>query len=399
MDGSLVLARLRALPAGGRLLGALEGLSGLHLVGGAVRDLLLEGPPPRDLDLVAEADGVAVASVLAERLGVAAPVVHGRFGTADLVGAGVNVATARAESYPRPGALPDVRAGTIEEDMGRRDFTVNAIAVGISEDRLGAVNAAPLALEDLGERRLRVLHAASFVDDPTRLVRLARYAARLGFRVEDETRALAAEAFAAGAPAAAGRARMGSELLLALREPDPVAALVCLRSLAGDVVLDPGLVVDESLLLRAAALLPGDPLVLLAALALEVPRAELRTWLEAVHLSEAGVVLDAVHDPTGLARELRAASAPSALWRAARRRTPQAVALAGAVGGAEDAARHWLDELRHVRLQIGGADLLVAGIPQGPEIGERLEAALAAKLDRGLETREEELAAALEGRG
>ena len=399
MDASSVLERLRALPAGARLLDALDGLTGVHLVGGAVRDLLV-GRSPRDLDLVAEEEGVAVAEELARRWGAPPPVVHGRFGTATVDG--VNVATARAESYPRPGALPEVRAGTLDEDMARRDFTVNAIAVGVSPDVLGRVHAVPGALEDLDARRLRVLHDASFLDDPTRLTRLARYAGRLGFEVEEGTARLAREAFAAGAPATAGRARMGNELLLALHEPDPIAALTALRDLAAPTPLDPpGFDVDPDLMTRAAALLPGDPLVLLAAATVGVERDELAEWLGAIHLSEAPVVLDAVDDPAGLAASLRAASRPSELWRLLHRRTSQAVALAGAVGkgeGAEAAARLWLDDLRHVRLAITGDDLLRAGVPQGRDIGEGLDRALARKLDGEAPTREEELAAALEGR-
>ena len=390
-----VLERLRGLPAGARLLDALDGLTGLHLVGGAVRDLLLDAQP-RDLDVVAEHDGPGVASELARRLGGPAPVVHGRFGTAAVDG--INVATARAESYARPGALPDVRPGTIDEDMARRDFGVNAIAVGISPDRRGETHAAPGALEDLWARRLRVLHEDSFVDDPTRLVRLARYAARLGFAIEDRTADLARAAFGTGAPATAGRARMGNELLLALREPDPVAALAALRTLADGAPIDPGLAVDEALLRRAAGLLPGDPLVLLAALTRGVPTAELHQWLADIHLQDAGAVLDATQDPLGLAAALRAASRPSDVWRLLRRRTPQAAALAGALG-AEEPARRWLEELRAVRLQIDGSDLLRAGVPQGREIGARLDAALARKLDDGLDGRAEELGAALEGPG
>lgn len=403
-----ILDRLRDLPAGARLLGAVEGLPGLHLVGGAVRDLLL-GIEPRDLDLIAEGDAPGVAAELARRLGAPAPVVHGRFGTATVDG--VNVATARAESYPRPGALPDVRPGTVEEDMARRDFTVNAIAVGVSADRLGAVHAAPGAFDDLEARRLRVLHDQSFLDDPTRLFRLARYAARLGFAVEERTRALAAEAFASGAPATAGRARTGNELLLALREPEPVAALVALRDLARDAPLDPGLDVDEALLRRVAGVLArepaapfapaaraGDPLALLAVLTRSVPRDALRAWLADVHHPEARTVLDAVEDPEGLAAAMRAARQPSELWRLLRRRSPAAVALAAAVGDAEEPARRWLGDLRHVRLTIGGDDLLREGIAAGPEVGRRLEAALVRKLDEGLATPAEELAAALGAR-
>ena len=392
-----MLRRLADLPDGARLLAALDGVAGVHLVGGAVRDLLLGGGAPRDLDLVAEEDGVAVARQLASRLGAALDVVHDRFGTAMLDGAGVNVATARAESYSRPGALPDVRPGTLEDDMARRDFTVNAIAVGVSPDRRGVVHSAPGAFEDLRSGSLRVLHDASFVDDPTRLLRLARYAARLGFAVEPGTAGLARDAFASGAPETAGRARMGSELMLLLREPEPIRALAVLRELAGDAPLDPGLEVDVPLLQAVDQLLPRDPLALLAALARPVDQAGLAVWLGDIHLSEARAVLDAVSDPEGLARSLAEAARPSDRWRLLRRRSPQAAALAGAVGAFE-AARQWLERERFVRLEIGGDDLMREGIAEGPEIGARLDVALARKLDEGLASREEELAAALEAR-
>src|SRR5690606_38061125 len=114
--------------------GALDGLRRVHLVGGAVRDLLLDRTP-REIDLLAEEDGVAVARELARRLDGALR-VHDTFGTAT-VEAGdlrLDVATARAETYPRPGALPELRPGTVAEDMARRDFTVNAIAVGLTDD-------------------------------------------------------------------------------------------------------------------------------------------------------------------------------------------------------------------------------------------------------------------------
>ncbi len=103
---------------------------------------------------------------------------HERFGTAlvEWDGGRIDVATRRAESYPAPGALPEVRAGTEQEDLERRDFTVNAIAVRLGGERRGEVRAVPDALGDLEHGRLRVLHEQSFTDDPTRLLRMARYA-------------------------------------------------------------------------------------------------------------------------------------------------------------------------------------------------------------------------------
>jgi tRNA nucleotidyltransferase (CCA-adding enzyme) len=391
----------------------------VFLVGGAVRDLLL-GFEPRELDLVVEGSGDRVADELRRRLGGFGR-VHSRFGTATVStrdGMRVDVAGARAESYARPGALPDVRPGTVADDMRRRDFTVNAIAVGISEDRLGEIHMFPGADEDLRAGVLRVLHDRSFLDDPTRLLRLVRYATRLGFALEPQTERLAREAFATGAPETAGVARMGNELMLLLAEPSAVEALVLLRDLGGAAVTPanaerpsdsaPGrtrgrsalLRVDVGLLRRALALRPEDARqdrLLLAAAARHVERKQLRAWLAGMHLGrgEIDVVVDAAADPEGLAARMKAAERPSELAQVLRRLPAEAVVLAGAFG-AEEPARRWLEELRWVKLRIGGEDLISAGIPRGPEIGRRLDAALARKLDDGLASRDDELAAALE---
>ena len=416
-----VLAGLEALPHGARLLRALEGsdpavaargrraprvegaLGGVHLVGGAVRDLL-RGEEPRELDLLVEPGslgegswaGPAVADELKRRLDGVGHVQHDRFGTAALElrdGTAVDVATSRTERYPEPGTLPKVEPADVAADMARRDFTTNAIAVGISGDRRGAVHHAQHALEDLEARRLRVLHDASFLDDPTRLVRLARYATRLRFEVEPHTRRLAEEAVAAGAQTTAGVARMGAELLLLLGEPDPVDALLELDGLGA---LDPDLHFEEGILRDALLLLPEDGSrvhLLLAALARDADAKRLKSWLAGIHLRGADTVLDAARGPEELAAAMRGA-APSELHRLLHRLPPEAVALAGALG-AEDEARAWLGRHRRVHLRITGDDLVRAGVPQGPEIGRRLQRALARKLDEGLDSREDELAAAL----
>jgi tRNA nucleotidyltransferase (CCA-adding enzyme) len=384
---------------GGRRAPRVEGaLSGVHLVGGAVRDLLL-GREPAEWDLVAEAEGRAVADEIRRRLG-GYDRVHERFGTASVEtrdGLRIDVATARAEDYPAPGALPVVRAGSLADDMARRDFTVNAIAVGLSPDRRGLVHRADDALEDLEAGRLRVLHDRSFLDDPTRLLRLVRYAARLGFVVEPHTLALAREAIAADAPRTAGVARMGNELMKLLREEPPVAiaALAFLRDLGLHSELD----IDEARLARAVALLPEGArrdLVLLGALAHRIERKQLRSWLAGMHLpaGDAGIVDHAARDPEGLAAAMHAAQRPSELHAALARRPDEAVAVAGAFG-AEEAARRWFGGVRDVRLEITGDDLLEAGVRQGREIGRRLDAALVHKLDVGAATREDELRAAL----
>lgn len=402
-----VLDRLTGLTQGSRLLDALIGLQGLHLVGGAVRDLALDRTP-RELDLVAEHDGPVVARELARRLGGELR-VHDTFGTATVTAPGLSldVATARAESYPAPGALPVVRGGSIEEDMARRDFSVNAIAVGVSPDVRGEVHAFPGAVEDLQAGRLRVLHDGSFVDDPTRLIRLARYGIRLGLVLHPRTEQLARAAFADDAPATAGVARMARELWLLLSEPDPVRCLLLLADLAGGEMDDnpgpiplPGmqLVVEPSIVNDTRGLLPKDAAhehALLATIVSERDPAALRAWLDAAHVTRPEIVLDAARDPAALAQAMWVAKRPSELAAAVRGRSVEAVAVAGACGP-KDEARRWLDELRHVRLDITGDDLLAAGVEQGPEIGRRLSAALAKKLDGEIPTRDEQLAAALE---
>src|SRR5215210_94617 len=217
-DGSRVspddlLERLRDLPGAAPVFDALADVPGVWVVGGAVRDALL-GRHPRDLDLVVEGDAAAAARRLGED-----PVLHDRFGTATALGE-VNVAASRRERYERPGALPEVKLGVpIREDLARRDFSVNAIAVRLAD---GALETHPGALEDLEARRLRALHERSFLDDPTRLLRLVRYAARLRFQIEEDTRAWTFAAVAAGALDTVSPPRLGAELRLLLGEPQPI---------------------------------------------------------------------------------------------------------------------------------------------------------------------------------
>ena len=388
--------RLRSLPGAGRLLDAFAGEHDVWVVGGAVRDILL-GRRPVELDFVVEGDAAAVARRAAKRLSGWA-IVHTRFGTTNVEAPGLrfDLGAARRERYPRPGALPEVALGaSLAEDLARRDFTVNAIAVRLDD---GEVVAHPSALQDLRDGVLRVLHDGSFLDDPTRLLRLARYSARLGFRAEEHTDALAHEAIAAGAPATVTGPRLGAELRLLAREPQPAGVSELEARGLGAAVLHPAFAVDAGIVERALALCPADgrrDLLALAACCLEVPPAELLARLDtlAFPASERGPLAAAAAHAKALAEALSGADRPSGVWLLLRREPVESVALAGALGP-EAAARRWLQELRHVRLQIGGTDLLAEGL-EGPRIGRALDAAMAAALDGGAPGREGQLAAAL----
>jgi tRNA nucleotidyltransferase (CCA-adding enzyme) len=418
----IVLERLQWLPGGEALLKVVTERGDVELVGGAVRDLLL-GREPRELDVVVSGEGVSfaraapmLAGELASQLNVVAgedvAVVdeHERFITATVRwdAQQIDIATRRAESYLAPGALPDVRAGTPEEDLQRRDFTVNAIAVSLGGAHRGALRHAPGALEDLAAGRLRVLHDASFIDDPTRLLRLARYTARLRFEVEDHTATLAAAAVAGRALDTVSGARIGAELRLALAEDDAVAALGAMDDLGLLSALHPRLRLEEPIVLGALALLPEDgrrDLLLMAALALPLvlradgdPGVELNALLNRWEFSagDRDRVVGGAQAVVRLLHDLCMAESPSQLRAIVGSAPIEAVALAGAHGNAE-AARSWLEDVRLLRLQIDGADLIAAGIPEGPEIGQRLEAVLKLRLDGELAGgREAELKVALD---
>ena len=387
---------VRALPAAKPLLAHLDEGAGVHLTGGAVRDLLLGGAP-FDLDLVVEGDASAFAAALGGEFKA-----HDRFGTSTVVldGFAYDIVRARRETYARPGALPDVEPARLDEDLRRRDFTVNAMAIALAGESPGKLSAVAHALEDLDARRLRVLHDASFIDDPTRLFRLARYASRLGFEIEPHTRALAIDAIDAGAVGTVSGSRLGAELRLLARERDAVHALIGLRELGLDRPLHPGFgLYDEALARRALALLAADarPDRLVLALASRgVPGRELPALLDwlAFEAGDRQAIVAAATRAEELARALAGAESPSEIAAAAAGAPVELVALAGALGP-EGQAREWLDHLRHVRLSIDGRDLLAAGVPEGPAIGRGLRAALAAKLDRRACDRRQELAEAL----
>ncbi len=355
-------SRIEALPgfAAVRDAAARAGVDA-YLVGGAVRDALL-GDARADLDVVVDGDHRALLEALEGE-----SKSHDRFGTATLRtdSGSIDIARARAESYPQPGSLPEVRPAGIHDDLARRDFTINAMAVPVAEP--GRLLDSHGGLDDLRSGLLRVLHRESFTDDPTRALRAARYAGRLGLVVEDETMAglRAADLSTVSAErrqaelrrlAADHRPRRGFELL-------DEWGLLTLGSGAGELI-------D-----RIAELLAAAP------------------WSGVADPADA--ILAAVDGSSTVARDLAVAkpSKASEIVAVAQGHSGVDLALARAAGA------EWLDryvaELRDVRLAITGDDLLAAGVPQGPAVGRGLEAALRAKLDGEATTRERELEVAL----
>jgi len=220
----------RGLPEGVRqVLDSLAqeyGQGAIYLVGGSVRDALLGEASP-DVDLVLEGvEPARVARFLTDRFG-GSHGVHYSFGTAHArldLGIEVDLATAREEEYPEPGALPRVRSSTLARDLARRDFTVNAMAYQIAPAPRKLID--PYGgLDDLDRKLLRPLHPLSFVEDPSRIVRGVRLAARLGFRFGEEAERQMEQVRRLDKVPRAANSRLRRELLLLLREPSPLQAL------------------------------------------------------------------------------------------------------------------------------------------------------------------------------
>ena len=338
----------------------------VYLVGGAVRDALL-GEARADLDLVVEGDPLALARALGNDLRS-----HERFATATVRrdGLEIDVARARAESYPHPGALPEVRPADLAQDLARRDFSINAIAVAVEEP--GTPIDPQAGVTDLGSGVLRALYPGSLADDPTRALRAARYAARLGLEVE---------------PSTLEQIRSADLLTVSADRVDAE-----LRKLAAETEARRGfeLLAEWGLLALGEGV--GELIEAVGRLVAAPPWAGIVTAPETILAAlDAGTV--------GRARELLgpAPDSPSAAVEATRGCSLAELALARALGAG------WIDRLvgewRQVELEIGGDDLLAAGVPEGEAVGRGLAAALRAKLDGRAHGRDEELSVALDAAG
>jgi len=371
----------------------------VYLVGGAVRDLLL-GRAAVDLDLAVEGDGVAFGRALARQLGATAR-VHERFGTAALEladGSRFDIASTRAETYEAAGALPRVTRSSLAPDLARRDFTINAMALRISPGRPALVD--PFGgRQDIERRLIRMLHPGSPKDDPTRAFRAVRYANRLRFRIESKTRDWIAGALESGAFEAISGDRLRRELVLLFSEENRARAVALLLRVGLFCALEPTLSRDRRLLscLRRAEKIagrhPGKTTWFLYLL----------VW--AGGLDDGGVLrlcrrlALAGEDEAAL---LRWPATLADLTAEASRITPSH-ALGRGLSRDEIGAVAALTASRRLeralaaletRLAVRGRDLLAAGVPAGPRVGQALRATLAALRD-GRISRKEELAFAL----
>ena len=379
-----------------------------YLVGGPVRDLLL-GAPVNDLDISVVGSAPSLAHKLANTLG-GRLTVHPRFRTAALWLPGnisVDLVTARRETYSRPGALPDVAPSSIADDLSRRDFTINAMAIPLCGDDRDLVDPCN-GRADLKAGLIRTLHPQSFQDDPTRIFRAVRYEQRFGFRIDDSTLTDLQSALHGGAVATLSGPRIDRELRRIIREPAPLPALRRATSLGALAAIHPAMPTMDhwDALENWSSVPPGAepanrswPLCWDAALfwTLTADQVASLSFRNPARTRLARYIESLKENlPKLSALRLAPSHVCALLDDPSLDRNPFAipaltVALAFAKPPAAERIRRYLTEWRDLRPRVDGLFLLQSGVPAGPAVGQALRALRIARLDGVANSRDDEV--------
>lgn len=390
-----------------------------YVVGGFVRDTILGVKPAGDLkfdlDFVVE-NGSAIK--LAERLALKYPnmfevlVSHERFQTATLSSPipsvrEIDLSTARTEYYEFPAALPVVEASSLRQDIYRRDFTINSLAVCLhpAKDKFGELIDMYNGFEDLEKKVIRILHPFSFIEDPTRIVRAVRFAAKLGFHLEPKTRYRACRGISVGLFNGLGGVRLKEEIRYILESDKRLEALDLLERLGGGLrflheKLKYG--AKSKVHIRRAERLLGHYevkdvwIVYLGILLVRLTKARLQEALDRLLLSNhhkeiiskaKAIELSLGHKSKSLKR--------SEIYKLFKDQPDETLAIIGSLAAPGTKVRRmvllYLNELSSIQLSIDGTYLIDMGVPQGPKIGALLTCALEAKLDGLISSKEDEI--------
>jgi tRNA nucleotidyltransferase (CCA-adding enzyme) len=370
----------------------------LYLVGGVVRDLFLERAN-FDFDLVVEGDAIALARKLA-RDSRAKLTVHTRFGTAklDYPGFSLDLATARLETYSRPGALPTVKPGNLADDLIRRDFSINAMALHLNPQSFGELVDLYHGKEDLDKKVIRILHPRSFTDDATRILRAIRYEQRLGFKLDVETEKLFRRDVAMLDTISGDRKR--HELELILKEDEPERILRRAEELGVLSQLHPSLKGNGRLTKAFAQARQMGKRISLSALYLclliyNLNEKENEEFI--LHLNFSKNPVQAMRQTLQLKAQLHNLSTaglkPSDIYQLLQGYSTTAIQANALACESPIASQHlnlYLNKLRYVKPLLDGRDLKKMGVPAGPRIGEVLNTIQKAKLDGKVRTRQDE---------
>ncbi len=374
-----------------------------YLVGGTVRDMIL-GYANFDLDLVIEGNAVKLAQHIA-KASQAKLITHPRFGTAKLSYSDftLDMTTARGETYARPGALPEVTPGTINDDLFRRDFSINAMAISLNKNNYGELIDPYQGKRDLEHRFIRILHPGSFRDDATRIIRATRYEQRLGFKIEPQTFQLLKQNIPMIETLSGDRIR--HELELIFREEYPEFAINRLNqlgmlqrinsSLKGD-----GWIAGKFDKARSVSKLSQLPSLYLCLLVYPLQGEDNERLIQRLNIPTK--LAQVLRDTLRLKSQLHLLDKPSIkhseiyyLLYEYKPLAIQANAIASESPAVHSNLELFLTKLRYVRATLTGKELINLGIPAGPQLGEILQALHTAKLNNEVKTGAEEKRLAL----
>ena len=383
----------------------------VFIVGGFVRDLLL-GNENFDIDLVIEGDGILYAEKLSEELG-ANLTIHRDFGTATLnlsENFKLDIATSRREFYPRPASLPHVKPAPLKEDLFRRDFTVNAMAISINPSDFGRLIDFFGGRRDLRERKVRVLHVRSFIDDPTRIFRAIRFEQRYNFCIEKVTERLIKLALREGVFQLLSGKRIKEELKQILEEDRPERNVYRMQKLGILKVIQPGIYLDSSRemifdkLIDTIAryeILTGEKskrwLIRLSVLLRDLTEEEIEDFCSKYSFTreERETILASSKKADEIVERLTVPEMkPSSIYYLLRSYPPEALILAMAIAKDDIVEKRivlYLSHLQKIELEITGDDLKKMGYKPSPEFSRILEETKKAKLDGLVKTVEEEV--------
>jgi len=371
----------------------------LYLVGGVVRDLLME-QPNFDLDLVVEGNAIELAQQL-QGINKGKITTHPRFNTAKLQWQDWNIdlATARSETYEKPGALPEVTPSSIGEDLSRRDFTINAMAIRLNPGNYGKLTDPHNGRDDLQAKRIRILHEKSFTDDATRIWRALRYEQRLSFHLERRTQTLLQRDIPMLETISADRIRYELECICKEKYPEKVfnraGELGVLAALHPSLKGDGGLAEKfEHARQECSPELPSFDLYL-ALLAYPLTIDETEQLISRLNLPKLSA--KTLRDTIAVKNKMRSLStpgvSPGAIYNLLRDFSPTALeanSLVTQSAVASQAIHLFLNRLKDVQVSLTGDDLIQMGIAPGPQIKEILDLLHQAKLNGKIATRHDE---------
>ena len=396
----------------------------LFLVGGSVRDMILHGESlcsdhdsavqskdalVKDLDMVVEGNAALLAFEVAKELS-GEVLTYSQFGTATVKveGQRFDLATARQETYRRPGALPDVTPSSIHADLGRRDFSINAMAIALSGPQMGHIFDRHKGTQDLKLGLIRILHPRSFVDDATRILRAIRYEQRLHFDLEEGTHKLLLEAVEGGMLNTVSGDRIRRELELMLQEKHPHLLL----SRCGDLgilrAIYPPLGDGSCVKALEGPSGQDDPLAYLAALSFPLTSQEGEAFIHRLRMPSrwAKIVRDTVAvqmksgaDPTNRPYIGEPGLSPGQLCSFLDQLSPTSIQVYACLSQSRpvrDSLKLYLSEMRHVTPFLSGRDIISLGATQGPLVGEILRELKNARIEGRISTGEEEIQVANE---